>query len=525
MGNQKLLSTQQISEHNTPDKCWIVVDKQVWDVTDFLDEHPGGSTIILKYAGHDATQAYSEVHAPSVLKANLQPDKLKGVLDETTINDEWTRTPIRQSSTTLTDNEKPPLNTLINAHDFQVVASKTASKKTWAFYSSAATDLITRDANKSCFDRIWFRPRVLRNVRAVETRTRMLGGDYRLPLFVSPAAMAKLIHPDGECAIARACGSKGIMQGVSNNSSYTMDELRTTAPSTSFFFQLYVNRDREKSAALLRQCSANPSIKAIFVTVDAAWPGKREADERVKADESLSVPMAPSKAQNDKKGGGLGRVMAGFIDPGLTWEDLKWVRQHTHKPVCLKGVMSADDALLALKAGMDGILLSNHGGRNLDTSPPSIITLLEIQKRCPEVFDRMEVYVDSGIRRGTDILKAVCLGATAVGMGRSMLFATNYGQEGVEHLIDSKCKLTSRPFASFFSNELEKSETKDAKYMFSPVMQDELETAMRNIGITSLDQASPDLVHTGDVDHLVPASRSHPYARAIAKGRQWESRL
>lgn len=174
------------------------------------------------------------------------------------------------------------------------------------------------------------------------------------------------------------------------------------------------------------------------MTVDAAWPGKREADERVKADESLSVPMAPSTASNDKKGGGLGRVMAGFIDPGLTWEDLAWVRKHTHLPVCLKGVMSADDAMLAMQAGLDGILLSNHGGRNLDTSPPSIITLLELHKRCPEVFDKMEVYVDSGIRRGTDILKAVSLGATAVGMGRSMLFATNYGQEGVEHLIDSE---------------------------------------------------------------------------------------
>ncbi|OOQ82121.1 Cytochrome b2, mitochondrial [Penicillium brasilianum] len=493
MAGQKLLSTQQISEHKTPDDCWIVVDNQVWDVTDFLDEHPGGSSIILKYAGHDATKAYSEVHAPSVLKTNLQADKFKGVLDESSIDDAWLKPPPGENPKVLLDNEKPPLETLINANDFEVVASKTASKKTWAFYSSAATDLITRDANKSCFDRIWFRPRVLRNVRSVDTRTKILGGDFRLPLFVSPAAMAKLIHPEGECAIARACESKGIMQGISNNSSYTMDELRTAAPSASFFFQLYVNRDRAKSVALLRQCSENPNIKAIFVTVDAAWPGKREADERVKADESLSVPMSPSKAQNDKKGGGLGRVMAGFIDPGLTWEDLRWVREHTHKPVCLKGVMSADDALLALKAGMDGILLSNHGGRNLDTSPPSIITLLEIQKRCPEVLEKMEVYVDSGIRRGTDILKAICLGATAVGMGRSMLFATNYGQEGVEHLVD--------------------------------IMQDELETAMRNVGITSLDEASPDLVHTGDVDHLVPASRAHPYARAIAKGRRRSSKI
>lgn len=230
-----------------------------------------------------------------------------------------------------------------------------------------------------------------------------------------------------------------IIVQVSNNSSYTLDQLREAAPSANFFFQLYVNRDRTKSAALLRQCSANPNVRAIFVTVDAAWPGKREADERVKADENLSVPMAPARAKNDKKGGGLGRVMAGFIDPGLTWDDLVWVRKHTHLPVCLKGVMSADDAILAMQAGLDGILLSNHGGRNLDTSPPSIVTLLELHKRCPEIFDKMEIYVDSGIRRGTDILKAICLGATAVGMGRSMLFATNYGQEGVEHLIDSRC--------------------------------------------------------------------------------------
>ncbi|KAL2013856.1 hypothetical protein VTN00DRAFT_1381 [Thermoascus crustaceus] len=488
MSETRLLSAQQISEHNTPADCWIVVDGQVWDVTDFLEEHPGGAAIILKYAGRDATKAYSDVHSPNVLKENLSPDKLKGVLDASTVNQEWLKEPPSENPKVVLDNEKPPLHTLINSHDFEVVASKTASRKTWAFYSSAATDLITRDANKSCFDRIWFRPRVLRNVRSVDTRTKILGVDSSLPLFVSPAAMAKLIHPDGECAIARACQSKGIMQGISNNSSYSMEELRKAAPSGKFFFQLYVNKDREKSAALLRRCSANPNIKAIFVTVDAAWPGKREADERVKADESLSVPMVDVKAKNDKKGGGLGRVMAGAIDPGLTWSDLVWVRQHTPLPVCLKGVMSADDAIMAMDAGLDGILLSNHGGRNLDTSPPSIITLLELHKRCPEIFERMEIYVDSGIRRGTDILKAVCLGATAVGMGRSMLFATNYGQEGVEHLID--------------------------------VMRDELETAMRNNGITSLDEASPDLVHTGDVDHLVPGSRSHPYARAVAKGRR-----
>lgn len=153
-----------------------------------------------------------------MIKNNLSPDKHKGILDESTIDDEWLKQPPSENPQVVLDHEKPPLHTLINAHDFELVASKTASKKTWAFYSSAANDLITRDANKSCFDRIWFRPRVMRNVRSVETRTKILGVDSSLPLFVSPAAMAKLIHPDGECAIARACQNKGIMQGVSLDS-------------------------------------------------------------------------------------------------------------------------------------------------------------------------------------------------------------------------------------------------------------------------------------------------------------------
>lgn len=177
--------------------------------------------VILKYAGRDATKAYSEVHAPSVLKVHLPPEKHMGHLNESTITDDWIKEPPSTNPQVVLEHEKPPLHTLINAHDFQVVASKTASAKTWAFYSSAANDLLTRDANKACFDRIWFRPRVLRNVRSVNTRTRMLGVDCGLPLFVSPAAMAKLIHPDGERAIARACESSGIMQGVCTSFSFS----------------------------------------------------------------------------------------------------------------------------------------------------------------------------------------------------------------------------------------------------------------------------------------------------------------
>lgn len=224
---------------------------------------------------------------------------------------------------------------------------------------------------------------------------------------------------------------------ISTNASYPVDQILPNAPAGHpFFFQLYVNRDRRASERLL--ASLPKGIKAIFVTVDAPVPGKREADERVRADESLSAPMTGAKALNDKKGGGLGRIMGSYIDASLSWEDLRWLRSVTDLPIVLKGIQGAADARLAAEAGVQGIVLSNHGGRSLDTSPPAVLILLELQKCAPEVFDKLEVYVDGGIRRGTDILKCLCLGATAVGMARHFLYALNYGRDGVEHFIDGK---------------------------------------------------------------------------------------
>ena len=210
------------------------------------------------------------------------------------------------------------------------------------------------------------------------------------------------------------------------------------------------------------------------MTVDAHVQGKREADERVKvdADGLASAPNSGASGKNDSRGGGLGRTMGGFIDPSFSWADLKWLREHTRLPIVVKGIMVAADALMAARAGVDGIAVSNHGGRNLDGAPPAILTLLEIRKLCPEVFERMEVYLDGGIRRGTDMFKALCLGAKAVGMGRPFLYAVNYGEEGVEHLIE--------------------------------IMRDEFETTMRLAGVTCIGELHPGLLNTLDVDHLIP---------------------
>lgn len=231
-------------------------------------------------------------------------------------------------------------------------------------------------------------------------------------------------------------------------------------PQQPFFFQLYVNSERHKTTDLLRK-ARSLGIKAIFVTVDAPVPGKREADERLATESAVQSAVSGATSSNDKKGAGIGRLMGQYIDKSLTWSDLAWIREESGLPIVLKGVQSVEDAKLAVEYGVDGILLSNHGGRSLDTyvpafpaticlvgsylhvpfsSQPAILNLLQLRLKCPEIFSKLEVYVDGGFERGTDILKAVALGATAVGIGRPFLYSLVYGQQGAEHLIQSRCK-------------------------------------------------------------------------------------
>ncbi|KAL8686582.1 MAG: hypothetical protein Q9218_007006, partial [Villophora microphyllina] len=395
MAQPKLLTTEEISKHNTADDLWIVIDGQVWDMTEFAPEHPGGIGIILQYAGHDASERYNEIHAPSLLTSTLSSSKLKGTLDTSTVSPTWSKPPPQTNPKVQLQHEKPPLDTIISLHDFEAVAQKTLAPKTWAFYSSAATDLVTHLANRSFFDRIWWRPRVLRDVRVRDTRSKIMGLGVEMPLFVSPAALAKLVHPEGEKAIARAVGRKGVVQcgeKVSTNASYSITDIVSALPSSPpqleppIFFQLYVSKSRPASESLLRTVH-NLGIRTLFLTVDSPLAGKREADERVRMEENQSAPMmtgSKDKPVNDKRGGGLGRITGSFIDESLNWDDLKWLRRHWKGKVVLKGIMRAEDAKRAADAGMDGVVLSNHGGRNLDTAPPAILILLDLQRNAPE---------------------------------------------------------------------------------------------------------------------------------------------
>lgn len=331
-------------------------------------------------AGSDATDIYNDVHAPDIIE-DLPSDKLIGFLEQsdTTAPAEaktfevdpvpppTSPTQTNQVPTTPKKKEIPPLDAILSARDFEEAAEYALSAKTWAFYSSAATDLVTHGKNKELVRRIMIRPRILRNVSNVDMKTSILGFDSKAPFFISPAAMARLAHPDGELALSRAAAKEGIIQCVSSNASFSLKSIVQAAPpSQPFFFQLYVNANHSKTVELLKTVG-DLGVKAIFVTVDAPVPGKREADERAAQEQTVKSAISGGESSKDKKGSGFGRLMAQYIDKALSWDDLSWIRKASGGlPIVLKGVQTAEDVIKAAEYGVEGVLLSNHGGRSLD---------------------------------------------------------------------------------------------------------------------------------------------------------------
>ncbi|KAF4563210.1 Cytochrome b2, mitochondrial precursor [Pleurotus pulmonarius] len=291
-----LVSSAAVAEHASRDSCWIVVHGKVYDVTDFLDEHPGGSKIILKYAGADATEAYEPIHPPNAITDNLPTDKHIGAIDPNTVVKvvkEVTEEDKRRQA--LLD-ARPPLDEIINLHDFEAVAKAVLPPKAWAYYSSASDDEITIRENRAAFQRVWFRPRILRDVTSVDWSTTILGQKSSLPVYISATALGKLGHPDGELNLTRAAGKHGVIQMIPTLASCSFDEILDAAvPGQPLFLQLYVNRDREITKKYVQHAEKR-GVKALFITVDAPQLGRREKDMRMKF-----VGDAGAKVQEGQK--------------------------------------------------------------------------------------------------------------------------------------------------------------------------------------------------------------------------------
>ncbi|KAJ5668709.1 hypothetical protein N7462_009779 [Penicillium macrosclerotiorum] len=413
------LTRAEIKQHNTRQSCWVAIHGAVYDVTEFLDAHPGGATVILRCAGKDATDDFDSVHSLDVLSEALPAISLKGQIDpsEWAVND--TSPTQTQKDTESEPKGPPPLATLINLHDFEQVAKKYLPANAWAYYSSGADDEISKRNNARAYQKVALRPRILKSIPSVDTTTFILGYPVSLPVYMSPVGLAKFAHPDGECALARAAGKEGLVQVLANSSSMPVEQVRDarTLDDQPLFFQLYVNRDISKSVDLVKR-ALKAGVRAIWITVDSPVVGKREMDERL----NLAV-------------------------------------------VCV------EDAVLAYQHGVQGIVLSNHGGRSQDTAQSPLLTLLEIRKFAPMLLDgNMQIFIDGGIRRGTDVLKAIALGATAVGLGRPFLFSMSggYGEAGVRRML--------------------------------AILRQEIETNMVFLGAKSLNELQPEMVNASRLE-------------------------
>ncbi|KAI9836274.1 MAG: hypothetical protein M1819_001611 [Sarea resinae] len=474
-----LVGYASIAKHDTPESCWVVLYDTVYDVTDFLPNHPGGSKIILQLAGRDATKEYDPIHPPGTLEEHLKPEAKIGRIDPETLP--RPEEPSVEDSADQVQDGSPPLDSLLNLNDIEEVATKRISQKAWAYYFSASDDSISKQLNNRIYQSILLRPRIFIDCERCDTSTTLLGHKVGLPIFVSPAAMARLAHTSGEAGIAQACGKFSALQIISNNASMTPEQIvRDALPGQVFGWQLYVQTERKKSEDMLKRINAlRDKIRFICLTLDAPTPGKRELDEKSKnVGSKLPIKAAVqegSASTPSPQSTGLGNALFAGTSPKLTWkETLQWLARQTSLPIVLKGVQTHEDAYLAYLHApqVKGIILSNHGGREADTAPPAINTLLEIRKYCPEVFSKIEVWVDGGIKRGTDVVKALCLGARGVGIGRAALWGLGAGgPEGVERTFE--------------------------------ILKAELETAMRLLGAQTVDELGLQHVNTRAVEQQI----------------------
>ncbi len=326
---------------------------------------------------------------------------------------------------------QPPLNLL----EFEPLAKDNLPQMVYGYYVSGSDDQVTLRDNRTAFQRIRLRPRMMRGVRHRTMQTTVLGEVWPAPVMIAPMGFMGMAHTEGELAVARAAARHDIPMMVSTMGNYKLEDVYA-AGSGHKWFQLYVYKDRAVTEKLVERAE-QAGYKALVVTVDVPVLGRREADIKNKfhlpdgltAANLMGAEMqAIGEADQDS---GLAAYIRALQEDNLTWDDLDWLRSITDLPVLVKGVLRGDDALLALEHGAAGIVVSNHGGRQLDTSPATIDVVQEV---ADAVDGRAAVLLDGGVRRGTDIVKALALGADAVLIGRPMMWALAYNGEDGVHL-------------------------------------------------------------------------------------------
>jgi (S)-2-hydroxy-acid oxidase len=352
------------------------------------------------------------------------------------------------------------LNTKVcNVSDYQAISRSILPKPLYEYLASGTDDEQTLSENESAFKCWYLRPRVMRPVGSISTATTLFGQKLSLPVFISPAGVHALVDSHGECASARAAQRASTLFGLSQHSTRSIEQVADACANntkeggtSNLWYQSYILKDRAMTLRLVRR-AAKAGYKGIFLTVDSVRFGYREADARngwnalpephrlVNYDEEIAHKQ-PSQQKSwlspeasvDKRIIYSGEEDAWdqnteqMFEQNATWDDVRWLkREACHDlPLIIKGIMTAEDAIEAVRVGADGVMVSNHGGRGLDGALAAIDALPEI---VAAVGDKVPVLMDGGVRRGTDVLKALALGATAVGIGKPVFFALAVGGE------------------------------------------------------------------------------------------------
>jgi isopentenyl diphosphate isomerase/L-lactate dehydrogenase-like FMN-dependent dehydrogenase len=318
----------------------------------------------------------------------------------------------------------------VNVDDYAEAARERLEPGPYGYVVGGAGDERTLRGNAAAFERWELRPRVLVDVGSVSTATTVLGSEVALPVLVAPTAFQRLCDPEGELATARAAASAGTVMTLSTLSSATPAELAEAAPGASQWFQLYWSRDRGFTQSLV-EAAVQAGFSALMLTVDLPVAGRRERDLRAAftLPDDLPLPNIPQTLRRED----FHRALHAVVDESLTWRDLEWLRSVCPLPLVIKGILTAEDALLAAEHGAAAVVVSNHGGRQLDSVPAALDVLPEVVEA---VGQRVEVLLDGGVRRGTDVLKALALGARATLSGRAVLFGLAAGgEEGATHVL------------------------------------------------------------------------------------------
>ncbi|HEX5466717.1 MAG TPA: alpha-hydroxy acid oxidase [Candidatus Limnocylindrales bacterium] len=311
--------------------------------------------------------------------------------------------------------------------EFEALARDALSPPAYAYYAGGAFDELTLRDNEAAFARRRLRPRVLVDVSHVDCGTTLLGTPFAAPIGLAPTALQGLAHPEGEVLAARAAARSHCLYCLSTFSSRSLETVAAVERGTRWF-QLYVQRDREKTRRLVERAGA-AGFRALVVTVDLAVPGYRDRELRQPLEGAVTGSVGTLEGGDE-----FLEAIGAEVDPSLTWDDLAWIRSLSDLPLVVKGILRAEDAARAVEAGAAGIVVSNHGGRQLDRAPATIDALEGV---VAAVAGRAEVYLDGGVRRGTDVATALALGARACFIGRPFLYALAAGGEaGVERCLE-----------------------------------------------------------------------------------------